>query len=286
MNFRTILILLIFSISPAISADIKDNLLDKSSGLISEFVSNLIPGDGTTEVSLDLRENHKPDFSILGVRELKKLENGNYFTQFSLMNTEQANDERFVGNLGIGTRRLSDDNTLMSGLNAFLDYDDNENLRASIGAEIRSAVVDLTTNYYQKIANGSGEKVLDGYDYQLSSQVPYLEWASIFYGGYKWSGVVRDDIEGAKYGSELFLSPTISLEFAYDDKKLKGLEDEWYARLLLTYPPRQGPTAQDGISSTAWKTEKDMSDQLLTKVKRQNKIMVEFDGLATISRLD
>ena len=73
------------------------------------------------------------------------------------MNTEQANDERFVGNLGVGTRRLSDDNTLMSGLNAFLDYDDNENLRASIGAEIRSAVVDLRTNYYQKIGNGSGE---------------------------------------------------------------------------------------------------------------------------------
>ncbi len=173
MFVKRILILFILSISPAISADIKENLLDKSSGLISEFVSNLIPGDGTTEVSLDLRENHKPDFSILGVRELKKLENGNYFTQFSLMNTEQANDERFVGNLGIGTRRLSDDNTLMSGLNAFLDYDDNENLRASIGAEIRGAVVDLRTNYYQKLGNGSGEKVLDGYDYQLSSQVPY-----------------------------------------------------------------------------------------------------------------
>ena len=53
MIFRTILILFILSISPAISADIKDNLLDKSSGLLSEFVSNLIPGDGTTEVSLD-----------------------------------------------------------------------------------------------------------------------------------------------------------------------------------------------------------------------------------------
>jgi len=35
-----------------------------------------------------------------------------------------------------------------------------------------------------------------------------------------------------------------------------------------------------------WKEEKNMSDQLLTKVKRQNKIMVEFDGVATISRLD
>ena len=286
MFLRFFLIFLIFLISPAVSADLKSNLLDKTSGLISEYVSNLIPGDGHTEVSLDLRENHKPDFSILGVRELKKLKNGNYFTQFSLMNTEQANDERFVGNLGIGKRKLSDDNKLMSGFNAFLDYDDNENLRASIGAELRSAVVDLTTNYYQKLGNGSGEKVLDGYDYQLSSQVPYLEWASIFYGGYKWSGVERNDIEGAKYGSELFLSPHFSLELAYDDKKLKGLKDEWYARLLLIYPPRQGPTAQDGISDTVWKTEKDMSDQLLTKVKRQNKIMVEFDGLATISRLD
>ena len=72
----------------------------------------------------------------------------------------------------------------------------------------------------------------------------------------------------------------------YDDKQLKGIEDEWDESLLLMYPPRKGQTAQDGISYTAWKTEKDMSDQLRTKVKRQNKIMVEFDGLATISRLD
>ena len=28
-----------------------------------------------------------------------------------------------------------------------------------------------------------------------------------------------------------------------------------------------------------WKEEKNMSDQLLTKVKRQNKIMVEFEGV-------
>ena len=65
MISRSILILFILSISPAISADIKDNLLDKSSGLISEFVSNLIPGDGTTEVRLDLRENHGVFCSIV-----------------------------------------------------------------------------------------------------------------------------------------------------------------------------------------------------------------------------
>jgi hypothetical protein len=35
-----------------------------------------------------------------------------------------------------------------------------------------------------------------------------------------------------------------------------------------------------------WVEKKDMTDQLLTKVRRQNKIMVEMSGAATISRLD
>jgi hypothetical protein len=35
-----------------------------------------------------------------------------------------------------------------------------------------------------------------------------------------------------------------------------------------------------------WKEEKDMSVELLTKVKRNNKIFVEYTGSATISRLD
>jgi hypothetical protein len=35
-----------------------------------------------------------------------------------------------------------------------------------------------------------------------------------------------------------------------------------------------------------WKEEKDMSQELLTKVKRNNKIMVEFKGSSTISRAD
>ena len=50
----------------------------------SEYVSNLIPGEGDTEVSIDLRENHSPDYSILLVRELDKTDDGNYFTQLSL----------------------------------------------------------------------------------------------------------------------------------------------------------------------------------------------------------
>ena len=58
------------------------------SNKFSEFVSNLIPGDGDTEVSIDLRENNKPDYNILGVREIQKNGSGNFFTQFSFFNTD------------------------------------------------------------------------------------------------------------------------------------------------------------------------------------------------------
>ena len=262
-------------------------LTNKISETASDFLQNLIPGEGTTEVSIDLRENYSPDFSILGVREIEKNSKDNTFVQFSLSNTEKLEEERYVGNLGMGKRFLSDDTYTLTGFNAFLDYDHYGNTRASIGGEIKNAVMGLTSNYYKKVENGSAdEEVLDGYDIELSSQVPYVHWADIFYNSYKWYGVARDDIKGSKIGAELLLTPNLAFEAAYDDKDKKGLEDEWYAKILFVHPPQEGATAQDGMSSDIWKKEKDMSGEMLAKVKRNNKIMVEFKGSATISRLD
>ena len=276
--------LLIFSalILNSYSADISSNISKK----ISDYVSEIVPGDGYTETSIDLRENHKPDFSILAVRELEKNDNGNFFTQFSLFNTEKNNRERIVGNLGFGKRTLSDDKLMMTGFNGFLDLDDAGNTRASLGLEARNAVLEFNSNYYLGIADAEDEKVLDGYDLRLASQIPYLHWADAFVNSYAWQGEDRDDIKGTKLGSEMYLSPTFSLEVAFDDKDKAGLEDEWYAKLQFVYPPRDGATAQDGISDTMWREEKDMTGKLLTKVKRQNKIMIEFKGTSSITRAD
>ena len=264
-----------------------ENLSNKIAESTSGYISNLIPGEGTAEVSIQLRENYKPNFSILGLRELDRTDSENTFVQFSLFNTERLNKERYIGNLGMGKRFLSDDTYTLTGFNAFLDYDHYGNTRASIGAEVKNAVMGLTSNYYKKIDNGSvDEKVLDGYDIELSSQIPYLHWADIFYNTYHWDGVDRDDIKGTKIGADLSLTPNLALETAYDDKDKKGLEDEWYAKISFVHPPRKGATAQDGVSSDIWKKEKDMSDEMLTKVKRNNKIMIEFKGTGTISRLD
>ena len=261
---------------------------DDLSNKISNIIADLIPGEGDTEVSIDLRENHKPDYSILGVREIDKTDSGNFFTQFSLTNTEKRNTERTVGNLGFGQRMLSNDNTMMTGYNVFWDYDSYGNSRTSLGLEARNAVLDFSGNYYLVTGDGKDEeKPLEGYDLNLASQVPYMHWADVFVNAYEWFGRDRAGIRGTKLGSELLLNPNLNLELAFDDKDKKGLEDEWYARVMFVYPPRTGPSLQDGfISATAWNEEKDMSKELLTKVKRNNKIVVEFKGTSTISRTD
>ena len=254
---------------------------------VSEYINNIIPGEGDTEVSINIRENFKPDYSILGVREIEKTSNGNFFTQFSIFNTEKSNDERIVGNLGFGKRMLNDDKTMLTGFNAFIDYDDIGNARSSLGVEARNAVLNFGYNYYFGIDDGTDEKVLDGYDLRFASQIPYMHWADIFVNNYEWEGRDRDDIKGMKIGSELLLSPTFNLELAFDDKDKDGLEDEWYANITFVHPPRSGPSLQDGfLSNSAWKEEKDMSGELLSKVDRQNKIVVEFKGSSTISRTD
>ena len=253
---------------------------------VTDYISNLIPGDGDTELSIDLRENHSADFSILLVRELDSNQSNNTFTQLSLFNTEKNSDERFVANLGLGKRFLSEDKFSMTGINAFVDYDDEGNLRSSIGFEMRNAVLNFAFNNYFGLDDADGERVLDGYDMRLASQIPYIHWADIFINSYSWDGVKRNDVDGLMIGSELSLSPNLNFEIAYDDKDRAGLDDEYYVKLMFVHPPRNGPTLSDGISDDMWRKQTDMSDQMLTKVKRNNKIFVEFNGNATISRTD
>ena len=254
---------------------------------ISKYISNLIPGEGDTEFSIDLRENNSADFSLLAVREIDKTDSGNIFTQMSLFHTEKNSEDRIVGNLGFGSRSLSEDKTFLTGFNFFMDYDDNKNARTSLGLEARSAVLEFAYNQYFGIDDGVDEKVLDGYEMLLASQIPFMHWADLFLNTYEWKGRDRDDIKGIKMGSEMLLTPNINLELAFDDKDKKGLEDEWYAKIRFIHPARTEPSLKDGfISSVAWKENKDMSGDLLKKVKRNNKIMVEFKGASTISRTD
>ena len=64
---------------------------------------------------------------------------------------------------------------------------------------------------------------MNGWEYQLSSQIPYLHWASAFINEYRWDGVLRDDTRGKKMGTEMLLTPNLNMEIAYDDKDKSDL---------------------------------------------------------------
>ena len=289
---KLLVLLYLFIVLTPSNADQLDEVLTNLSEEVSGLAGKLIPGEGYTEISINLRENgYSPDFSILGVREVAPIQDGKVFTQFSLFNTEagtQGGDDRIIGNFGLGVRKLTQDNTLMIGVNNFYDYSVyEEHARTSLGIEARAAVLELTANRYIRLGDRyNSETVLDGWDYGLASQIPHLHWAKAFVNGYEWEGVKRTDVRGIKYGSEMTLTPHLSFELAFDDKDRKALQDEWYSKINFIHPGVEGPSALDGISDVAWKENRDMTSELLSKVKRSNKIFVEFKATSTISRTD
>ncbi|MDC1415895.1 inverse autotransporter beta domain-containing protein, partial [Pelagibacteraceae bacterium] len=117
--FLTSLCLIITTVA---NADVASQALNK----VSEKISNLIPGEGITELNLGLSDadDNDPTINLLILRNLNKTDDSNLFTQFSLQTQDVGqNDLRYIGNLGMGYRFLNDDRSLMLGGNIFYDRD-------------------------------------------------------------------------------------------------------------------------------------------------------------------
>ena len=252
---------------------------------VSEFFSNLIPGEGLTEASIQINEDDNPDLEILALREIESTNNSNLFTQFSIHTQETNGHDRLIGNLGLGYRKLSEDKSSMMGINVFLDNDFNAgHQRGSVGFELKGANLDLTANSYHKISNmetykDTEEQVLSGYTINLASQLPYTPWAKINWQNYAWENEkASSDSEGNSIALEAYLTPSIQLEFKNDMSDNSGVDDEFTSKLTYIYPPREdGKSMQDGFSNVAFEKE-NVQKKLKEKVKRNNNLTVEVQG--------
>lgn len=252
---------------------------------VSNFFSNLIPGEGLTEASIQINEDDNPDIEILALRDIEASNNSNLFTQFSIHTQETNGNDRLIGNIGIGYRKLSDDKTNMVGINMFFDNDFNAgHQRGSIGLELKGANLDLTANSYHKISNmetykSTEEQVLSGYTINLASQIPYAPWAKINLQNYSWENEkASSDTEGNSIALEAFLTPSVQIEFKNDMSDNSGVDDEFTSKLTYTYPPREdGKSMQDGFSNVAFEKE-NVQNKLKDKVKRNNNLTVEVQG--------
>jgi len=276
-----ILISLIFSYLLALNANAES---------LSEKISNLIPGEGLTEASVQINEDDNPDIEILAVRDLSSDEYSNTFTQFSLHTQETNGHDRFIGNLGFGYRMLSDDKSNLFGANVFFDNDfEAEHQRGSIGLEVKGAYLDLTVNSYYALTDsknykGTAEEVLSGQTINLASQIPYAPWANLNLQSYSWENVkASSDTEGYTVSIESYLTPSLALEVKNDYNDNAAVDDEFTYKLTYNYPPRgDGKSMQDGLSKLAFEKQ-NMEAKLKDKVKRDNNIVIEIQGSVIIT---
>ena len=292
-----ILITCIIAISLGVNAhaDIKGASLNKISEKVSSTVSNLIPGEGLTEVDVKLRDdnngNGNYEFKILGVRDILPSDNSNLFTQFSLHTQEINSDKRIIGNLGLGYRFLNSDQSMMFGANTFYDQDLEENhKRVGLGFEAKAAMLDFNYNLYQKATNqlvisGTNEQVLSGQEYNITSQIPYMPWSTFNFQGYRMENEkTTQDVKGNIYSLEMALNPSLQFDILKDVSSVDGQEDEWEYMLTFTHPPRENKsTLADGLTSNEAFVKKDMQASLKDKVRRNNNLAVEIQGAITFT---
>ena len=282
----------VLSANAAETDAVKQGILSSMTSGISSSIAEMIGGEGDTEVQISARENNKPEFSIMTVMPISVHPGKDaWFVQLQLNNTQIRSVNRYTTNVGLGYRSLSANKNTMIGGNVFIDYDAKGNSRYSLGFEFRTAVFDILINHYeaisgQKTVGDFKERALNGNDMSINGQVPYLPWAKINLTHYEWKKVNNSkNSKGDKLSFELLLTPSVVLEFGVDDNNIQKKDN--FAKIAFVYPPREGPSASTDFVSDEAFPDGDMSSQLLSKVKRSNKITLESEGVGvTISRLD
>ena len=294
---------LLFLTTTSLRADLSPEIiaLNKIAEKTTNYVSGLIPGEGLTEVDINLRDsnflrgqragNSSFQFSILGVRDILSKENSNMFTQFSLHTQEINDDQRIIGNLGLGYRVLNSDQSMMFGANTFYDQDLSEaHKRLGAGLEAKAAMLDFNYNLYQKATNqkiisGTGEQVLSGQEYNISSQIPFMPWATFNYQGYRFENEkAAQDSKGNIRSLEMVLSPSVQFTVDQDVSSVDGQDDVNNYKLTFIHPPKNNqPSLLDGAIAQEAFVKKDMQEALKDKVRRNNNLAVEIQGSVIIT---
>tara|TARA_Y100001970_G_scaffold179232_2_gene218146 strand:- start:78 stop:962 length:885 start_codon:yes stop_codon:yes gene_type:complete len=265
----------------------KKNILDNMSVGISSALENFIGGEGDTEVQIVTGEDYHPEFSIMTVRPLATHPGVNaWFVQLQLNDTKIRGKGRLSTNLGVGYRKLSESKNSFTGANLFIDYDAEGNARSSVGLELRSSAFEVIANYYQALSGsvtvGSySERSLDGSDISIVGEIPYLPWASIVANHYEWKANKNSkSSKGDKLSLELAITPSLIVDIGYDDNNIHGTSN--FAKIMFVYPPRERVTATNNLVGEKAFSQIDMSDELLSKVRRSNKQIIESEGTGVV----
>lgn len=270
---------------------LKYSVVEKATSLTTELAEDKIESMfERTEVSIDAQEGSKPAFSILTVQPIAESKNlrDTTFWQGSLI----LNDSRETVNLGIGYRRLSEDEKWLAGVNLFYDQEFPYNhKRASVGGELRSSVFELNANKYIALTNsltgenGVSERALDGFEFELGTQLPYIPGTKLFVKKFKWDGEDgASDLEGKTYSLNINkeVLPNLSLEAGVHDYD-GSTSSEKFVKLTYHFDEPASKPAKF-FSNQAFENLKSMKEKRLEKVRRTNTIVKQRGGFTVSIR--
>ena len=241
---------------------------------ISSFAIEHLKNMKYLDFNINAQEYLKPTFSIMSVNEIMKINSGTIFNQTSI-NTHDG-DETI--NIGIGARKLFEDNTLMFGANAFYDHQLTESHeRVGVGGEAITSVFELRGNYYNALSarrtnsEGTIERALDGWDLRADYHLPIDHDVNVFVSAFEFEN--PEDVSsyketGNKFGVDAKVG-NFAVEAGYMDDNQEN--DAYFGN--IKYVVNFGSDNQDHSSSNS-KSLTDVSDKLYQPVKRENKIRV------------
>jgi hypothetical protein len=274
------------------SEQIKSSLMSRMTSASGSFISSgisaiLSPNFNTVEISTNLKEGD----SSVDIGALKAY--GDNLNSF-LLNQINLNryDERTTLNIGLGYRRLNQDETWMTGINAFYDHEfRDDHKRNGVGFEVVSSVLESRVNIYNGTTgyiedkSGTDSKALDARDMGFTVALPYMPGLKFGMNAFAWKGVDgMKDKKGRKYTLGGKLSDNLSLSYIRTDYKEAATKDTDSIALNYTWNFGQANTQPKlfEFSSSAYEHTK-LGDERYALVQRENRIVKKKSGILTVA---
>tara|TARA_B110000093_G_scaffold1032_1_gene952 strand:- start:9 stop:881 length:873 start_codon:yes stop_codon:yes gene_type:complete len=287
MNKIFFIFLSIFFITASNAEDLKNKLTGKFTSNLNQYLNESL-GEmfPTAEVGLTSGKTQKVKGHILVVKPLSDIDDKEniLFTQGSIYFSD---GNRETLNLGIGKRKLLNNDTLMLGANLFYDHElDYDHQRASLGIEAISSVASLRANQYYGLSGwetgvgGTQEKALYGNDIELGAPLPYLPWTNFYLRSFNWEGASgAADLKGDEMSLEAKLPFGLNVEVGKRSND-GNTKDRKFLNLTWTCCNKKDEP-NFGISDKAYNLTS-VADQRFQKVRRQNLIVKQQDLALTV----
>ena len=232
-----------------------------------------------TTLSFQFQEGWKPLYSVETVQPLGHYDDRSRDVWFTQQRISRASDIGTTLNVGVGYRRISKDDRRLYGAHLFYDHRFlRHHDRLSGGLEYMSDESEFRFNWY---GSASDERVLDanlhtlervanGYTLEYGKTFKNARWARVYVEGYHWNQERQADKNGLRVGSELQLTPRVSVDMGYN----KPEHNSGGAYGKITFRLAGSPVAWYGGKHSV-EGAMSVRSKMLSLVRRHNTIWVE-----------